>query len=169
MRSFFTLLFASLVAAAQIDVVIDDVTALDQDVQDLTADVRAYNGGLLAQSPLLLGVTKVHVATRKGYYDSKDLPRPLSETDATRLIDHVNNTLAIDNPIAVETLKGKKDLFDASGTSIFIKGGLQILLDDHLDFSNEVLERAPKSLEQDANSVVDVISDALRSGIEFFS
>lgn len=166
----FSFLFlASVVAASQVDVVVDDVTALDQDVQDLTAGVRAYNGGLLAQSPLLLGLTKVHIATRTGYYDSKSLPSPLSETDAHRLIEHVNETLAIDNPIAVKTLIGKKDLFEAAGTTIFIKGGLEILLDDHLDFSREVLDRAPEGLEGDGQEVVDVITRALENGIEEFS
>ncbi|KAM0722307.1 hypothetical protein Q7P37_001748 [Cladosporium fusiforme] len=160
---------ATVAAASQVDVVIDDVTALDQDVKDLTAGVRAYNGGLLAQSPLLLGLTKVHIATRTGYYDSKSLPRPLTETDATRLIDHVNATLAIDNPIAVEVLIGKKNLFEAAGTTVFIKGGLEILLDDHLKFSNEVLDRAPEGLEGDGQEVVDVITRALENGIKEFS
>lgn len=165
------LFLASLAAAAasQVDVVIDDVTALDQDVKDLTAGVQAYNGGLLAQTPLLPGLTKVHIATRTGYYDSKELPRPLSVTDAGRLIDHVNATLAIDNPIAVKTLVDKKELFAAAGTTLVIKGGLQVLLDDHLKFSNEVLERAPEGLEAEGQEVVDVITRALEGGIEAFS
>lgn len=166
---FFPLFLASLAAASQVDVVIDDVTSLDEDVKDLTAGVEAYNGGLLAQSPLLLGLTKVHIATRTGYYDSKSLPNPLSEEDANRLIDHVNGTLAVDNPIAVKTLIGKKDLFEAAGTTVFIKGGLEILLDDHLAFSDEVLKRAPEGTGSVGREVVDVITRALENGIEEFS
>jgi hypothetical protein len=93
----------------------------------------------------------------------------LTEEDGIRLIDHVNRTLAIDNPIAVEVLESKKQLFDAAGTSPIIKGGLKLLLSDHLAFSNEVLERAPPSLLADGNAVVDVITNALQHGIETFS
>lgn len=163
------LLYTSTVLCSQVDVVIDDITALDEDVQSLTAKVRAYNGGLLAQTPQLLGLTQVHLATRRGYYDSKLLPNPLSESDATRLIDHVGATLSIDNPIAVEVLKSKKELFDAAGTSPAIAIGLKVLLDDHLAFSDEVLKRAPEDQVEAANEVVDVITVALQDGIATFS
>jgi len=164
------LLSVSTVISASVDDVVNDITVLDQDVQDLTSMVRGYQGGLIAQGPLLLQLTKVHIATRKGGYDASTLPTtPLSESDALRLIEHVNTTLAVDNPIAVDVLKSKKSLFDASGTDPFIKAGLQILLDDHLYFSNEVLERAPQDLIAEANQVVDVISNALQGGIAAFS
>ena len=165
----FLLLSATAVSASQVDVVINDITALDQDVQSLTAKVRAFNGGLIPQVPQLFGLTQVHLATRKGYYSATGLPRPLTEEDGIRLIDHVNRTLAIDNPIAVEVLESKKPLFDAAGTSPVIKGGLKLLLSDHLAFSNEVLERAPPSLLAEGNAVVDVITNALQHGIETFS
>jgi hypothetical protein len=163
------LLSATVVSTSQVDVVIDDITALDKDVQSLTAKVRAYNGGLIAQTPQLFGLTQVHLATRKGYYDSTSLPSPLSENDAARLIEHVNQTLSVDNPIAVQVLISKKELFDAAGTSPVIKEGLKVLLDDHLAFSNEVLERAPADQLAEGNEVVDVITNALQHGIATFS
>lgn len=163
------LLSATAVSSSQVDVVIDDITALDKDVQSLTAKVRAYNGGLIPQVPQLFGLTEVHLATRKGYYSATSLPRPLTEEDGARLIEHVNETLAIDNPIAVQVLESKKPLFDAAGTSPVIKDGLKLLLSDHLAFSNEVLERSPADLLAEANAVVDVISNALQHGINTFS
>ncbi|KAG9532305.1 hypothetical protein KCU93_g1119, partial [Aureobasidium melanogenum] len=157
------LLSISTVISASVDDVYNDITSLDQDVQTLTYMVRDFQGGLIAQGPLLLQLTKVHIATRKGGYDTSTLPTtPLSESDALRIIDHVNTTLAVDNPIAVNVLRSRKPLFDASGTDPFIKAGLQILLDDHLYFSNEVLERAPQDLVAKANQVVDTISNALQ-------
>lgn len=164
------LLSISTVFSASIDDVYNDITTLDGDVQTLTDMVRDFQGGLIAQAPLLLQLTKVHIATREGGYDASTLPTtPLSESDALRIIEHVNTTLAVDNPIAVNVLKSKKPLFDASGTDPFIKAGLQILLDDHLYFSNQVLERAPQDLIAEANQVVDVISNALQGGIAAFS
>jgi hypothetical protein len=99
------LLSVSTVISASVDDVYNDITALDQDVQDLTSMVRGYQGGLIAQGPLLLQLTKVHIATRKGGYAASTLPTtPLSESDALRLIEHVNTTLSVDNPIAVDVL-----------------------------------------------------------------
>ncbi|KAG9943787.1 hypothetical protein KCU85_g8447, partial [Aureobasidium melanogenum] len=164
------LLSVSTVISASVDDVYNDITSLDQDVQALTDMVRDFQGGLIAQAPLLLQLTKVHIATRKGGYDAATLPStPLSESNALRIIDHVNTTLAVDNPIAVNVLESKKPLFDTSGTDPFIKAGLQILLDDHLYFSNEVLERTPQDLIAEANQVVDTISNALQGGIAAFS
>jgi hypothetical protein len=163
------LLSATAILASQVDVVIDDITALDQDVQSLTAKVRAYNGGLIAQTPQLFGLTQVHLATRKGYYSATTLPRPLTEEDGAKIIEHVKQTLAIDNPIAVEVLESKKQLFDAAGTTPVIRAGLKLLLSDHLAFSDEVLERVPVSQLAEANAVVDVISNALQHGINAFS
>ena len=160
---------AAVVSGSQVDVVIDDITALDSDVQSLTTNVRAYNGGLLPQAPQLFGLIEVHLATRKGYYDATSLPSALSENDAARLIQHVNETLSVDNPIAVEVLISKKSYFDAAGTSAVIKEGLRILLDDHLDFSNEVLERVPADQLAEGNEVVGVITMALQHGIAAFS
>jgi hypothetical protein len=54
------LLSVSTVISASVDDVYNDITALDQDVQDLTSMVRGYQGGLIAQGPLLLQLTKVH-------------------------------------------------------------------------------------------------------------
>lgn len=165
-----SLLSVSTVLAASVEDVYDDITSLDQDVQALTTMVRAYEGGLAGQAPLLLQLTRVHIATRKGGFDAATLPTtPLAESDAIKLIEHVNNTLSVDNPIAVNVLVSKKALFDKSGTDPFIKAGLQILLDDHLYFSNEVLERTPQDLIAEANEVVDVISNALQQGIATFS
>lgn len=160
---------AAVVAGSQVDVVIDDITALDKDVQSLTANVRAYNGGLIPQVPQLFGLIEVHLATRKGYYDATGLPSKLSEDDASRLINHVNETLSVDNPIAVEVLISKKPYFDAAGTSAVIKEGLKVLLNDHLDFSYEVLERAPADRLADGKEVVDVITVALQRGVATFS
>lgn len=165
------LLSATALAAntTQVDVVFNDITVLDGYVQALTANVRAYQGGLITEGPQLLGLIEVHLATRQGYYDATSLPRPLSEADGERLIQHVNQTLSIDNPIAVSTLESKEALFDAAGTTPAIAEALKVLLNDHLAFSEEVLQRLPADEVQQGNEVVDVITDALDNGIEVFS
>ena len=155
--------------SADVTTVLNDITSLDQDVKKLTAAVDAYQGGLLGQLPLLADLTLVHVATNKGASDAKTLPTTLTFPDAKSIIVHVNGTLSVDNPKAIQVLESKKSLFQATGSGPAIKFGLQTLLNDHLDFSNAVLERTPQSLIADANAVVDVITNALQAGINAFS
>ena len=50
-----------------------------------------------------------------------------------------------------------------------IKAGIQLLLSDHLSFSDEVLKRTPADVLLQANEVVDVITVALRKGVDAFS
>lgn len=156
--------------ASTVPQVLADIKALDADVQHLTAAVAAYNGGLLGQTPLLADLTQVHLATRKGYTDAAALPpTTLSAADAERIIDLVKRTLAVDNPKAVDVLETKKRYFEQTKTTRVVKGGLETLLDDHLDFSREVLRRTPVELMARAQEVVDVISEALEGGIEYYS
>ncbi|KAF2718267.1 hypothetical protein K431DRAFT_287772 [Polychaeton citri CBS 116435] len=165
----FTFAAIALSQSPQTQVIYDDVTSIDEHVKTLTTATAAYQGGLLSQAPLAIDFVPVHLATRKGYYDSLSLPAQVSIADASRIIEHVNQTLSIDNPKAVDTLISKKALFDQAGSDLFIKSGLELLLSDHLSFSNEVLKRAPAELVDEANQVVGVITVALQKGIDTFS
>lgn len=153
----------------QVDTVYNTITEINQNVDELTAKTHAYNGGLIAQLPLAIDFLPVHLATRKGFYDSLLLPDLLTDSDALRLIEHVNNTLSIGNPEAVRVLKTKKRLFDAEHSTPLIRAGLQLILGDHLSFSNEVAKRVPVELQAGGQEVIDVITVALEDGVETFS
>lgn len=96
----------SLVAAqtSSVSTVYNDITDIYNAVNVLTAQTRAYNGGLIAQLPLAIDFVPVHLATRKGFYNSLLLPDLLTDSDALRLIEHVNNTLSVGNPEAVNLI-----------------------------------------------------------------
>ncbi|KAI6806426.1 hypothetical protein KC367_g3429 [Hortaea werneckii] len=153
----------------QTQVVYNDVTNIDESVQKLISATEAYQGGLLSQAPIAIDFVPTHLATRKGFYDSLLLPSTVSESDAHALVEHVNNTLAIDNPRAVDTLISKKPQIEKVGDEGIIKAGIQLLLSDHLSFSDEVLKRTPADVLPQANDVVDVITVALRKGVDAFS
>lgn len=153
----------------QVDTVYETVTKIDNAVIELTASTESYNGGFIPQLPLAIDFVPVHLATRKGFYDSLLLPNTLTTADASRLIEHVNQTLSVDNPAAVNVLKGKKDLFDAEHSTPLIKAALQLLLSDHLSFSNEVAKRVPAELVAEGQKVIDVITVALEDGVQTFS
>ncbi|KAF7188112.1 hypothetical protein HII31_10586 [Pseudocercospora fuligena] len=165
----FALPLLALAQSTQVDIVYNDITDIDTHVLELTSTTAAYQGGLVGQLPIGVDFTPVHLATRKGFYDSLPLPAQISTSDAQRLIDHVNATLSKDNPKAVQVLKSKKPLFDASGSSPVIKSGLELLLFDHLSFSSEVAKRIPPALKADGQIVIDVITVALQDGINYFS
>ncbi|KAI7538711.1 hypothetical protein KC331_g10187 [Hortaea werneckii] len=170
-----TTLLASATAALaafsspQTQVVYDDVTNIDENVKRLISATEAYQGGLLSQAPIAIDFVPTHLATRKGFYDSLLLPSTVSESDAQAVVEHVNNTLAIDNPRAVDTLISKKAQIEDVGDEGIIKAGIQLLLSDHLSFSDEVLKRTPADVLPQANEVVDVITVALRKGVDAFS
>merc|ERR1712014_319061 len=134
----------------------------------LISATEAYQGGLLSQAPIAIDFVPTHLATRKGFYDSLLLPSTVSESDAQAVVEHVNNTLAIDNPRAVETLISKQPQIEDVGDEGIIKAGIQLLLSDHLSFSDEVLKRTPADVLPQANEVVDVITVALRKGVDAF-
>lgn len=146
-----------------------DIVNLDNAVKQLTASTAAYTGGVL----LVQGIdfTIVEAKLTQGNADVTQLPPgQLSVSDTQSLVDLVASTLAIDNPRAVKTLKSKKQLIDAvPGQMLIVREGLQTLLDGHLYFSNQVLQRTPPAQLAEVQYYVDVISDALQDGVNAFS
>ncbi|KAF2209862.1 hypothetical protein CERZMDRAFT_99921 [Cercospora zeae-maydis SCOH1-5] len=156
--------------SSQVDRVHDDVSTINRNVLELTGTTKHYNGGLVNQLPFIVDFGPVYLATRRGFYDSVLLPDPLAQSDAQRLIEHVNATLAVNNPIAVGVVKSKKVFFDDAGTSQVVRGGLELLLFAHLSFSNEVAKRiVDEEQRAEGQAVIDVITVALEDGIAFFS
>ncbi|KAM3414482.1 hypothetical protein BST61_g9643 [Cercospora zeina] len=165
-----TTLALSQSSSPQVDRVHDDISTINRNVLELTETTEDYNGGLISQLPFIVDFNPVYLATRKGFYDSLLLPDPLTQSDAQLLIDHVNATLAVNNPIAVDVVKSKKVFFDEAGTSRVVRGGLELLLFAHLSFSNEVAKRIVDEHQRaEGQAVIDVITVALEDGIAFFS
>ncbi|KAK2601825.1 hypothetical protein QQS21_004608 [Conoideocrella luteorostrata] len=150
----------------------NDITNIDNNVRKLTKEVQAYRGGVLSAAPQILLAGKAIVATASGGHDSSLLPQTLSLDDLSHLADHVNKTLAVDNPIAVETVVAKKNLYFQAG----LRGPLYFILKEllklHLRFSYNVLDRvpsdAPKDLVRIAMADIDAITVALQKGVAAF-
>lgn len=160
--------FAVTALATTVPEVIDDVTVLDSNVKALTAQVNLYTGGLVGATPQLTALTAVYTSLFKGVIDTGLLPDPISESDAFALIDYVNKTLAVDNPIAVKALESKKDLYTAAGLDELLVGVLGLLKVGHESFTANVLKRTPEDAVQPAKEVALVISNALQDGIDEF-
>lgn len=159
---------AALASAATVSQVVQDIQVLDGNVKALTASVSTYTGGFVAALPQLIAIIPVYTSLLQGVTDSGTLPTSLTAAEAYEIINVVNATLAVDNPIAVDTLVGKKSLYEAAGLDDFLVAGLGLLLLGHESFTNNVLQRIPANTSADGIAVTDVISEALTYGIHVF-
>ncbi|KAM4067249.1 hydrophobic surface binding protein A domain-containing protein [Hirsutella rhossiliensis] len=145
-------------AVATIKQVNQDVTNIDTNVKRLTR--------------LLAALSNVYLALAGGAIHSGQLPRPIPIKDLLGLVEHVNKTLAIDNPIAVNTLISKKKELEDAKVAGFLVPRLEMLLAGHEAFSNHILARVPADaspeIKAQGKAVVEVISDALRKVLRLF-
>ncbi|RMZ84799.1 hypothetical protein DV737_g917, partial [Chaetothyriales sp. CBS 132003] len=153
-----------------IDQIISDVVAIDKSVKALTSAVSLSDGGLYSKAGIAALFAVVAVNTAKGGIDAHYLPPvAVNATDVGRAIATVQKTLDITNPLAVKTFESKKVLFQSWGQDVIVRGALRLILQEHLYFSNAVLERTPPEYLEEANTAVDIISHALEAGIATFS
>ncbi|TGO19131.1 hypothetical protein BPAE_0354g00050 [Botrytis paeoniae] len=146
----------------------NDITTLDNNIRALTSQTALYNGGLLPAAPLLGSLTAVYLSLLQNVTDSALLPPLITASDAHSLIEHINITLTIDNPITVNILKRKKQLFKKQGLDDTIVANLDLLLAGHETFTNNVLQRLPEDQSADEQEVTQIITVAFTDGIHYF-
>ncbi|CAD6448974.1 0d62f322-7367-4f4a-9349-7fbd618a8ba4-CDS [Sclerotinia trifoliorum] len=144
-----------------------DITIVDKNFQTLNAETSLYTGGA-ASASILASLITVHYSFAQSVADCALLPPSLSESDAVSLIEHINATLAIDNVIAVDTLKSKKAFFKAEGLDNAVVTSLDLLLTAHEKFTIYVLQRLPEDQVADGKKVTEVITLSLTAGIQYF-
>lgn len=162
----------SLVAAQlqiTLDTIIFDIIQLDNAVKQLTSATAAYTGGLLLSQGI--DFLTVQGKLNQANTDISLLPaQKLSVPEIQLLENVVSQTLAVDNPQAVNVLIAKKELIQKTPLQGgLVKTGLSSLLAGHLYFSKQALDRTPDSERANVQKLVDVISNALQKGIDSFS
>lgn len=149
-----------------------DITDIDTNVRKLIKIAGAYHGGLVAFLPEIPFALQAAAATASGGLHSSLLPKTLPLDDLFRLAEHVNKTLAVDNPIVVEKFIEKKDQYERSGLRATVHSNLKLFLDLHLRFANNILDRVPDDAPADriavAKADIDAITVALQKGIMAF-
>ncbi|OAQ60570.1 hydrophobic surface binding protein A domain-containing protein [Pochonia chlamydosporia 170] len=103
-----------------------DITTIDTNVKKLTAKAKSYTGGLIWLVPQIPLALQAAVATANAGVHSSRMPKPLPVEDLLRLTEHVNKTLAVDNPIAVDTFIAKKALYEEAGLKLAIHLSLKV-------------------------------------------
>lgn len=153
--------------------VMQDVANIDCHVLTLTEQIRSYQGGLPAILPQVDTLSSVYEALQSGVENSGNLPKIITLEDAFNLVVQVNETLAIDNPVAIDALIEKKRLYKDAGVAGTLSPLLRSLLDGHEQFSQNIIDRLPPDTPPEAvdigKQVVNVISEALRKGIKAFT
>lgn len=153
--------------------VMQDVANIDCYVLTLTGQIRSYQGGLPGIIPQVDTLSSVYEALKSGVRNSGNLPSIITLEDAFNLVVQVNETLAIDNPAAIDALIEKKTVYKDAGVAGTLPVILQALLDGHEQFSQIIIDRLPPDTPPEAvnigKQVVEVISEALRKGIKAFT
>ena len=155
-----------------VDLILNDITALDNAVKDLTSSLENFSGGLFTvfqTTAINANVAKVHTANRKGYYDATLFTSNLNSADSMRVANLAASTLAVDNPKACNLIKSKKKLFDGMMMSSLVSAALKTLLDDHVSLSNILLQRCSADARPKAQVVIDTITDVLQDAITYYS
>lgn len=154
------------------DACYEDISQIDTGIRGLTELVRPYQGGLLSLLPLAPDAFGAGLGVANGVLHSSQLPNPLSLDDLLHLTQHVNKTLAVDNPIFFKLLVDKKDQFVQSGLQLPVQLILKIILALHLSFSDNVLNRAPLETPAAALSTawadINLITNAIQVSINAY-
>ncbi|PVH87465.1 hypothetical protein DL98DRAFT_525511 [Cadophora sp. DSE1049] len=163
-----TALAAAIPSSPSAKLIYSDLVALDKSVLALKSAIQSYTGGLLTATPILGGVTAVHLANRKAYTDALLIPNA-TLADSQIIVDFVSDTLAKHIPESVDILEGKKSLFEKDQLEGTVLGSLELLKYDHDTLSAALVEKVDPRVLPQAKVAVKVIDDALDGGIATFS
>lgn len=148
------------------DTIISDIKGIDESVNALTASLKSYNGGLIAELPIGADIAAIHVANRKGYVDANLRATPFDAADSTLIVEYTASNVAVDIPASVDVLKAKYDVFESQKDVIL--AGLKLLKNDHDTFSAALISKTTADKEN-GNAAVAQIDDALQSAIDLYS
>lgn len=153
--------------------ILSDLVHLDDSINDLTSSINDYNGGLplisvIESTPVLGAIIDVHLANRKCYYDSMELPQ-LDSEKSTVILDYISDTISKDIPAGVAAIEKKRPQFESAGLTSVVLGSLRLLEYDHDTFSEVLLEKAAPDTQPRGEVIVKAIHDAIQDGIDYFS
>ncbi|KAH6723298.1 hydrophobic surface binding protein A-domain-containing protein [Leptodontidium sp. MPI-SDFR-AT-0119] len=163
-----TTLAAAIPSSPSAKLIYSDLVALDNSVLSLKSSIENYTGGLLTATPILGGITAVHLANRKAYTDALIIHKA-TLSDSKIIVDFVSDTLAKHIPQSVDILESKKELFEKDQLEGTVVGSLKLLKYDHDTLSAALVEKVDPAVLPQAKVAVEVIDDALDSGIATFS
>ncbi|TQS33169.1 hypothetical protein Golomagni_06495 [Golovinomyces magnicellulatus] len=142
------------------DKCLQDVDGIDTNVKDLINELKTYTGTLENTKGPFETLAKIYTALASGVAHAAFL-LPMSEAQALNFIEHVNSTLTIDNPIAIDLAIKKRPEFQKTGLDKLMAPAFALLLAGHEAFTAQVGLRIPPQLIPVGLSVTTPISKAI--------
>lgn len=164
----FVLLAAATVSAATVDDVLRDINGIYTNAGNLNDQAKNWDGHLITAAPQLASLALTQTALDSGVKHTDELPALLTTPEAKRILDLVNVTLYVGNPITVDTVISRKPDYVRIGQRATILEGLKKLRTGHGHFAGNVLNRLPEECTQRGLTLTYHISEALRKGILAF-
>lgn len=146
------------------DQCLQDVDNIDSNVKTLITQLKTYTGTVENTKGPFETLAKIYEALASGVAYSAFL-LPMSDEKALNFIQHVNSTLTVDNPIAIDLAIEKKPEFEKTGLDKLMAPALALLLAGHEAFTVQVGLRTPPQLIPTGLSVTTPISKAISKGI----
>ncbi|KAH6629008.1 hydrophobic surface binding protein A-domain-containing protein [Boeremia exigua] len=157
--------------------VVQDIINIHNAVLELDATVAAYNGApfptsLVAGTPVLLGVAKIHSVNRAGFRHAL-AAAPFSVPDSNDVINTVTATVNKSIPAATQRLKEKLPAFREGALVPIVIASLALLLSDHDSFSAATLAKVDPGvgeakIKEGADGVAN-IHNAIQDAIVFYT
>lgn len=148
-----------------------DIGAISSAVQQVTAAVNAYQGGVAAAAPILADATNVHLVNRKAFADAAAAATAgikATEAESEAIVTFTENSVGQTIPESIAALKAKGALLTKAGLKNSVVALLKLLKSDHESYSKELLlEVAPGQVKR-ADAVVLKIDNAIQDGITYF-
>ncbi|CEJ80481.1 hypothetical protein VHEMI00660 [[Torrubiella] hemipterigena] len=165
---YITLFIVVTASAATVDDVLRDINGIYNNAGDLNDEVKNWDGQLLTAAPQLVSLSLTQQALDSGVKHTDELPALLTTAEAKRILDLVNVTLYVGNPITVDTVISRKSDYAKIGQESIILEGLKKLRTGHGHFAGNVLNRLPEECTETGLKLTYHISEALRKGILAF-
>lgn len=145
-----------------------DLNTINSDTQKLTSDVNAYNGGLLAAIQPENDESQLDKDIKQATTDANN-SAPVSDADATSIINYIKNTLTPSIESALSALKAKKSQFASAGLQNTVLNDLKTLKNDTDSLGSALLAKTPDAEQADGSAVIDQIDGDFDDAISYFS
>lgn len=154
--------------AATTNQCLQDINGIYAGVRELIPQIQSYDGNIIAAGLQSVTLSKILFALAALDQHTDELPIPITEADTNAIVQLVNSTLTINNPIAIDAIIAKKQVYVDQHFDFIILAALRALAEGHSRATANILERISQDAAARALPVTETITLALQKGIVAF-
>ncbi|KAH7305666.1 hydrophobic surface binding protein A-domain-containing protein [Rhexocercosporidium sp. MPI-PUGE-AT-0058] len=144
--------------------ILSDISSISTNVKALNDALNSYKGDVASAVPVTQAESKLEDSIKQGIADTKGTPGPLSDSDATSVLDAVNSLIP-DIIRSVNAFVSKQAGFQKAGLGQIASKDLSSLQSDTSEFADALISIAPSSSVAAASSVKSCIDAAFSSAV----